>query len=104
MKINNLIKDGKEVYISIKLSGDQEIQELNKKHLNKDKPTDVLSFNMDETQDDGSYYLGDVIVNLDQAARQAKDYGNNVEEEIAHLVEHGVLHLLGVHHPGDDHE
>jgi len=104
MKINNIPAGDKEFFVSIKFSHDKEIAELNKKHLGKDYPTDVLSFNMDEKQEDGGHYLGDVVVNLDQAQRQAQEFGNSVEEEIAELVEHGVLHLLGVHHEGDDRE
>jgi probable rRNA maturation factor len=46
--------------------------------------------------------LGDVVVNKEQAQRQCKEYGNSVEEEIADLVGHGVLHLLGIYH--EDHE
>ena len=88
--------------IFVTLVGDKEIQKLNKKHLKRDYPTDVLSFNIDQTLEDGSEYLGDVVVNSDQAKRQAQDYGNTVEEEIAELVGHGVLHLLGVHHDEDD--
>ena len=104
MKINNIPVGDKEFLISIKFSHDEEIRELNKKHLGKGESTDVLSFTMEEEQENGSHYLGDVIVNLDQAERQAQEYGNSVEEEIAELVEHGVLHLLGIHHDGDDHE
>ncbi len=104
MKVNNILSHDKEIFITIKLAHDPEIRELNYEYLHKDHATDVLSFNMDEEQADGSYYLGDVIVNVDQAKRQAGEYGNSMEEEIAALVEHGVLHLLGKHHEGDDHE
>lgn len=104
MKIDDLLSDDNEFFVSVKFSHDQEIQKLNKEFLNRDAPTDVLSFNMNEKQDGDDYYLGDVIINLDQASRQAKEFGNSLEEEIAELVRHGVLHLLGVHHPGDDHE
>ena len=100
--IDKLSKEYSDIEITIKLSNDLEIKGLNKKYLNKDFPTDVLSFNMDEKLEDGRYYLGDVIVNVDQAKRQAKEYENSLEEEIAELVEHGVLHLFGVHHEGDD--
>ena len=92
-----------DIFVSIKFSHDKEIQELNKEHLGKDVPTDVLSFKMEEQREDGSLYLGDIIVNMDQAKRQAKEYGNTVEEELAQLAEHGVLHLFGVHHGGDEH-
>jgi probable rRNA maturation factor len=92
----------KPVYISVTLTGDAEIKQLNKKYLKRDYTTDVLSFNINEKQADGRFYLGDIVVNKDQAARQAKAYGNDLDHEIAALVEHGVLHLLGVHHPDDD--
>lgn len=82
-----------DTYITVKISGDSEIQKLNKKYLGKDNTPDVLSFPMNENG-----YLGDIIVNRDQALRQAKEYGNDLEHEIAELVEHGVLHLLGVDH------
>jgi len=90
-------------YISVSIVDDSEIKKLNKKYRKKDYPTDVLSFNINERREDGSFYLGDVIVNKDQAKRQAGEYGNSVEEEISELTAHGVLHLLGVHHNGDDH-
>jgi len=79
------------------------MKKLNKKHRGKDEPTDVLSFTIDEQTDDGKHYLGDVIVNKDQAQRQAKEYGHSLEEEISALTAHGMLHLLGIHHDGDDH-
>jgi len=85
--------------ISVSIVGDKKMRSLNKKYLSRDCPTDVLSFNMDEARDDGTFYLGDVIVNKDQAARQAQKYDNSFEEEVAELVAHGVLHLLGVNHP-----
>jgi len=85
------------VLISVIISNDKEIKKLNKKYRNEDIVTDVLSFNIDEETKDG-YYLGDVIVNREQAERQAKDYENTIEEEISELVAHGVLHLLGVNH------
>lgn len=94
--------DKDNIYISVTLVGDKKMQGLNKKHLNRDYSTDVLSFNIDESQKDGTYYLGDVVVNKDQAKRQASEYGNTLEKEVAELVEHGVLHLLGVHHEGDE--
>jgi len=98
----DIFSGDKEVFVSIKFSHDKEIQKLNNEHLGRDYPTDVLSFKMDEKREDGSYYLGDIIVNVDQAERQAEEYGNSLAEEIAQLTEHGVLHLLGKHHDGDD--
>uniref|UniRef100_A0A7C4TQ84 Endoribonuclease YbeY n=1 Tax=candidate division WWE3 bacterium TaxID=2053526 RepID=A0A7C4TQ84_UNCKA len=97
------ILDKNKIYISVSISNDSEIKKLNKEYRNKDKSTDVLSFNIDTVDEDGTYYLGDVVVNKEQAARQAQEYGNSVEQEVSELVGHGVLHLLGIHHDGDDH-
>lgn len=91
-------------HISITISNDKEIRELNKTYLGRDYPTDVLSFPSKEILEDGSEYLGDIIVNKDQAKRQMEEYNNDLEHEIADLVAHGVLHLMGVHHPHDDEE
>jgi probable rRNA maturation factor len=88
--------------INVTLTDDSEIHQLNKEHLGRDFPTDVLSFSINETLENGDSYLGDVIVNTQQAQRQAEEYGNTKEQEIAELVAHGVLHLLGVHHEHDD--
>ncbi|HNS71306.1 MAG TPA: rRNA maturation RNase YbeY [bacterium] len=93
---NNI--DGKRVYIAITLTNDKEIHELNKKYLKRNYPTDVLSFNMDKNMEDGTYYLGDVIINCEQAGRQFSKEENGLEKEISELASHGILHLLGVHH------
>jgi len=85
--------------IHVHLVGDKEIQKLNKIHMKKDYPTDVLSFNIDEKLPNGEYYIGDVIINIDQAKRQMNDYDNkDIRREISELAEHGILHLLGIHH------
>ena len=97
MDLQTLLKKEK-IYVSVSIVGDAEMQKLNSEFMKKDYPTDVLSFEIGEIQEDGQYYLGDVVVNKDQAERQAGDYDNSVEKELAELVEHGVLHLLGVHH------
>ena len=89
------------MFISVSITNDEEIRQLNKEYLERDYVTDVLSFNINEQQKDGTYYLGDIVVNKEQAERQASEYGNDVKREIAELVEHGMLHLLGVHHDGD---
>lgn len=97
MDIRDLLKKEK-IYISVSIVDDKRMKELNNEYLKKDYPTDVLSFEIGEVQSNGTYYLGDVIVNKEQAKRQAGEYGNDLEKEISELVEHGVLHLLGVHH------
>jgi rRNA maturation RNase YbeY len=100
--VNIQNKDLENIFINISFVKDPQMLELNTKYKNKSYPTDVLSFNINEKMADGKFYLGDVVVNIDQAARQASDYGNDVKHEIAELVEHGVLHLLGVHHEHDE--
>jgi probable rRNA maturation factor len=97
--LKNTLKDNS--YISVFITGDKEMKRLNKKYLGRDYATDVLSFEIKDKQEDGSLYIGDIVVNKDQAKRQAKDYDNDLEEEISELVGHGVLHLLGIHHDGD---
>ena len=98
-----ILKDlnGKKIHISVYISDDKEIAKLNKKYRNKEYATDVLSFNINEELEDGTFYLGDVIVNKQQAQRQAEEFGNNLEQEISELAGHGILHLLGIHHDGD---
>ncbi len=91
----------KNTFISVFFTDDKEMRKMNKKYMGRDYPTDVLSFEIKEKQEDGSFYLGDIVVNKDQAKRQAGEYGNDFEEEISELVAHGVLHLLGVHHSED---
>ena len=99
---NDFLNTFNDIKVNIKLSDDKTIKALNKQYLGRNYTTDVLSFEIKEKFPDGSFYLGDIIVNVDQAKRQADKYENSVEEEIAQLVEHGILHLLGVHHEDDD--
>ncbi len=90
------------VFINLTFVKDAKMLELNSQYKKKDYPTDVLSFNINEKTEDGRFYLGDIVVNIDQAGRQAAEYGNDLKHEIAELVEHGTLHLLGVHHEHDE--
>jgi len=88
--------------ISIFFADSTEIRKLNKKYRNKNYPTDVLSFNFNEDLPNGKRYIGDIVINCDLLENQAKENDHSVEEEIAYLASHGVLHLLGVHHKGDE--
>ena len=85
------------VEISIALVNDETIRELNAKYRGKDTPTDVLSFPME--QDIAipgiTRLLGDVVISIDTALRQAEAGKRSLDEELCHLVIHGVLHLLG---------
>ncbi len=76
--------------ISILLCDDARIRELNARHRGLDKPTDVLSFPMDDPQ-----ILGDIVISLPTARRQAQAAGWPPESELILLAVHGLLHLLG---------
>jgi len=79
------------------LAGDAELQRMNRQFLQRDYPTDVLSFAMPAP--DGS--LGELAVSVDRAREQARQFGHSVEEEICILLLHGVLHLTGQDHEAD---
>ncbi len=101
---------------SVLLMDDNAIQEINKEQRNVDKPTDVLSFPMlhmyngkvlengfDTDPDTNLILLGDIVISLETAARQAEEYGHSFERELAFLTTHGMLHLLGYdHEPGEE--
>ena len=85
--------------LTIVLSDDIQLQELNHQWMGVDAPTDVLSFPSDETDpESGNRYLGDILISVQRAAEQAKTAGHTVEAEVQLLVVHGVLHLLGHDH------
>ncbi|MDO8578703.1 MAG: rRNA maturation RNase YbeY [Dehalococcoidales bacterium] len=97
---------GNEAEVSLIVTGQRKIHELNKAYLEEDRPTDVLSFPMMEpaakvgfvSAPDGKKHLGEVIVSFPQAVLQAEEHGHSVEREISILVVHGLLHLLGYDH------
>lgn len=93
----------KQEEVSILLTGDEQIQKLNKIYRNKDKPTDVLAFAQREGEMAGlaGDLLGDVIVSVPTARRQANEEERPVIDEITMLVAHGILHLLGWDHDTD---
>jgi probable rRNA maturation factor len=85
--------------LSILLVDDRQIQELNRLHRDKDKPTDVLSFPLDEEPTEGvPRLLGDVVISLPTALRQARSRKRTLFPEVRFLLAHGVLHLLGFDH------
>jgi probable rRNA maturation factor len=89
--------------LTIVITGDEQIHELNRQYRDVDAPTDVLSFATQfidpESQD---HYLGDVIISYPRAAEQAQKRGHPVEDELQLLVVHGVLHLFGHDHAESD--
>jgi probable rRNA maturation factor len=86
--------------LSIALVGDDEIRRLNASYRNVDSPTDVLAFSMREGADLSVHpdLLGDVVISLDTAARQAERRGVALATEVRVLLVHGILHLLGYDH------
>jgi probable rRNA maturation factor len=96
--------------LSLRLTDDTEIQSLNAQYRHIDKPTDVLSFAalegllspFDELLATEPLYLGDIIISVETAARQAPDHGYSWQQEVPWLATHGLLHLLGWDHPDED--
>lgn len=97
--------------VSVSFVDDDEIAQLNEEYRGKHGPTDVLSFECDNLDDEFScpegieediYELGDIIIAVDVAERQTKEFGTTFEEEITLLMVHGLLHLCGYDHIEDD--
>ncbi|PSF37700.1 rRNA maturation RNase YbeY [Aphanothece hegewaldii CCALA 016] len=97
--------------ISLLLTDDTGIQELNAQYRQKDQPTDVLAFAILETDFPlpseifltEALYLGDIIISVETANRQAQQHGYSLKQELAWLAAHGFLHLLGWDHPDEEH-
>lgn len=101
------------VEISLVITGQERIQELNREYRGKDKPTDVLSFSMAEEKveeapfigpPDGLLHLGEVIISYPQAAVQAVEHGHSLKKEMTVLTIHGILHILGYDHENPEME
>ncbi|MEE8422483.1 MAG: rRNA maturation RNase YbeY [Dehalococcoidia bacterium] len=96
--------------VALLFAGDELLWRLNREHRGFDEPTDVLSFPGDEGEPvppvpsggpatgEERPYLGDIAVSVEMAAQQAGEAGLSVEDELRHLVLHGLLHLLGYDH------
>ena len=92
--------------VTVVFVSDRRMSELNRRWRRKPGTTDVLSFPavQDEFEKAEAPTLGDVVISLDQAARQARENKLTVDEEIAQLILHGLLHLCGYDHATDDGE
>ena len=84
--------------VSLAFVGEQAVRTLNRKFMKKDRPTDVLSFPLGEKGPDGKFYLGDIVIAVPVAARQARAKGHGLDREFRLLAIHGFLHLLGYDH------
>ena len=86
--------------VSVTIVDNEEIRKINNKFRNIDRATDVLSFPLidldnESLPDDGSkIYLGDIIISIERAKEQAKEYGHSIDREIGFLTAHSMLHLL----------
>lgn len=97
--------------LTLRLTDDQEIQQLNAQYRHKNQPTDVLAFAALELnspqvpaqiQLSMPLYLGDIVISVDTAHRQAQQQGHSLRAELAWLATHGLLHLLGWDHPDEE--
>lgn len=92
--------------VSVLITNDDGIRKLNLRYRGKDTHTDVLSFPLDEDDEHDEdpemvNLLGDIVISLETAERQAEEYGHTTEREVAYLSVHGALHLLGYDHEDD---
>lgn len=98
------------IEVSVRLTGNGEVQTLNNQYRGKNKPTNVLSFPMiqadlletvTQNSDDGEVLLGDIVLAHGVCVAEAADKNISVADHVTHLVVHGLLHLLGFEHEGD---
>jgi probable rRNA maturation factor len=97
---------GYKAELSVTVTGQKQIHELNLAYLSEDRPTDVLSFPMADSSEktpfvaapDGIRHLGELVISFPQAVIQADQKGHTVQKELSVLIVHGVLHLLGYDH------
>lgn len=97
--------------LCVVITDDAGIQELNRDYRGLDQPTDVLSFAMQEEgegepgyEDQAAGMLGDIVISLERAAEQSREYGHSLQRELAFLFIHGLLHLTGYDHQEDEDE
>src|SRR5690606_3716003 len=84
------------IHTSLTITNDAKTQAIHAEHFNDPSTTDTMSFPLNETTPDGDYYLGDIVVNYDQLKRQAEDLSIPEKEELARLITHSALHLMGL--------
>ncbi|MGB6127571.1 MAG: rRNA maturation RNase YbeY [Psychrilyobacter sp.] len=96
----------RDVYMSLLLTNNENIQIVNRDYRGKDQPTDVISFAYLDTEDDfqlGPYLtLGDIVISLERVKEQAGDYNHSFKREFYYVLTHGILHLLGYDHIEDE--
>lgn len=98
----NSVPDSPRAWVSVLLTNDAYIHNLNKQYRGCDKPTNVLSFPMDDVTPDTLPCLGDVVLSFETITREAQEANITFEAHVAHMMVHGVLHLLGFEHEVDE--
>lgn len=91
----------KNIYFNVIIVDNKTIHEINKQYRNIDRPTDVISFALEDEKKEipkGKRILGDIYISIDKAREQAKEYKHSLTREICFLSVHGLLHLLGYDH------
>lgn len=96
----------KNAELSVRIVKNDEIQEINRVYRGQDRPTDVISFALQEVSAEETQIiskeipiiLGDIIISIDKAIEQAKEYNHSLKRELGFLTVHGFLHLLGYDH------
>jgi probable rRNA maturation factor len=97
-------ESGDATIATIAFVSDRQIRELNRRFREIDKATDVLSFPAGDERSDETVHLGDIAISLERAGIQAKENQMTLEEEMAQLILHGLLHLCGYDHETDEGE
>ena len=93
----------KDFYVSFMLTTNEVIHQINKEYKNMDRPTDVISFAYNETENVGPVEIvGDIIISIDKVREQAKEFGHTDKREFYYLLTHGMLHILGYDHIIED--
>lgn len=101
-RLTAAVPPGEADRMGVCLVGDRAMREVNRRHRAKDQTTDVLSFAAGGVPDpEGSRHLGDILISVPQAARQARERGHGLDRELRVLLLHGYLHLLGYDHERD---
>ena len=110
MEMKSEIIPAEHCELSLCLTGDEEIEQLNFQYRQQKRPTDVLAFvtsdvsvpvPMDMSYQQEPFYLGDIVISLETALRQAQEQNHSLTIELAWLAAHGLLHLLGWDHPDE---
>ena len=102
-KTMEIVKGNKEACASLIFVTPEAIHEINRSYRQIDRPTDVISFALQDSEDDYEVMedeeeLGDIFINVEAIRTQAKSYGHSVRREVCFLFTHGLLHLLGYDH------